>query len=180
MATNETIAGTQVPSDEHNGPGNFPPFEPAHFASSLVWLAITFGFLYYLMSKVALPRMEGILSDRKAKIDSDLNAARAAKTKADEAAALHAKTLAQARANAQTLAQQTRDKLAAETDARRATLEGELKRQLSEAEAQIAQAKAQAMGNVAGIAHDSAAAIVAHLTGLTADSEAVRAAIAQG
>ena len=177
MASTET-AHTEVPSDEHAGPGGFPPFDPAHFSSSLIWLAITFGLLYNLMSKVALPRMEGILADRRAKIDSDLNAAKAAKAKADEAAASHAKTLAEARANSQLLAQQTRDRLAGETEARRKALETDLNAKLAGAEAQIAATKAQAMTNVAAIAHDAAHAIIEHITGHRADSAAIRAAIA--
>ena len=175
--TTHAAEGTQAPGGAHEG-GGFPPFDPAHFSSSLIWLAITFGALYWLMSRVALPRMEGILADRRAKIDSDLNAAKAAKTKADAAAAAHAKTLSDARANSQLLAQQTRDKLAAETEAKRQALEAELNAKLASAEAQIAATKAQAMTNVAGIAHDAAHAIIEHITGVKADSAAIHAAIA--
>ena len=168
--------GSVVARDEAEA-ASFPPFDPAHFSSSLIWLALTFGALYLLMSRIALPRVEKILGDRRAKIDGDLDAAKSAKLQADAAAAAHAKTLAEARANAQATAQKAREELAAQTDARRKTLEGELNAKLAAAEAQIGATKAQAMTNVSSIAHEAAAAIVQHLTGLTPDPKTVAAAI---
>ena len=169
--------GSVLARDEAEVHG-FPPFDPAHFSSSLIWLAITFGLLYLLMSRIALPRMDTILSTRRAKIDADLDAAKSAKAQADIAATAHAKTLADARANAQASAQAARARLSAETDAKRKSLEGELAARMAAAEAQIAASKAQAMTNVSGIAHEAAASIVQHLTGLTPDTKTIAAAIA--
>ena len=53
----------------------FPPFDSTTFASQLLWFAITFALLYYLMAKVALPRIAGILEDRRDRIASDLDLA---------------------------------------------------------------------------------------------------------
>ena len=53
MATN---THTEVP---HKAP--FPPFQKETFASQLVWLAITFVALYLLISRVAVPRIGGII-----------------------------------------------------------------------------------------------------------------------
>ena len=51
--------------EEH---ANFPPFDASTFASQLLWFAITFGVLYYLMAKVALPRLAGIIEGRRDRI----------------------------------------------------------------------------------------------------------------
>ena len=53
----------------------FPPFDSSTFPSQLLWFALTFALLYYLMSKVALPRIAGILEDRRDRIASDLDLA---------------------------------------------------------------------------------------------------------
>jgi len=169
--------GTEVPQAE--GAGTFPPFEAANFVPVLIWLAISFGLLYLLMSKIALPRVEGILHMRSAKINGDLHEAFEARRHSQEAAAAYDKTLGDAKKEAQGQVQETYAKLAAETAAKRQALEADLNAKLAAAEAQIADTKVKAMSNVATIAQDTAAAIVQQLTGKPADAAAIAAAIAQ-
>ena len=156
----------------------FPPFDTTTFSSTLIWLAITFGLLYYLMSKVALPRVENILHTRADKITADLKEAHEAREKSEKAAAEHDKTIAAAKAKAQALAQQTQAAINAENDAKRQSLETELNARLADAEKQIVETKTKAMANVESIAADAAGAIVERITGRPADAKAVAAAIA--
>lgn len=170
-------AGTEVPGGPHEG-GAFPPFDPNNFAAELIWLAITFGAIYFLMSKIALPRVGKILAARKDKIDSDLAAAQKAQDDAAAAAAAHEKTLAEAKAKAQAVGQAAHAEAGKQADARRAALEADLNGKLAAAEAQISATKTAAMGNVDAIAAETAQAILAHITGKPADAAAVSAAIA--
>jgi F-type H+-transporting ATPase subunit b len=162
---------------EAGGHSNFPPFDSSNFPSQIVWFAIAFGFLYWYMSKRALPQLGAVIENRRARIASDLDDATKMQQKADAAAAAHEKTLADARAKAQGLAQAARDQLAAESNAKRKALEDELAAKLAAAERQIATTRAQAMTNVAGIAREAAAAIVERLGGRRADPAAVAAAV---
>jgi len=159
-------------------PAVFPPFDSANFVPVLIWLALSFALLYFLMSKIALPRVQDILTTRQAKINEDLKNANKMRAEAHEAATEHDKMLADARAKAQALAQETHARLNAETDAKRHALEADLNAKLVAAEAQIAETKAKAMSNVETIAQEAAAAIIQHLTGKPADAAAVAAAFA--
>ncbi len=164
---------------EGGGQSNFPPFDSSTFPSQLLWFAIAFGFLYWFMSKRALPQIGKVIEDRKARIARDLDDATAMQQKADSAAAAHEKLLAEARANAQAVAQAARDAAAAETEATRKTLDNELSAKIAEAEKQIAATRAQAMSNVAEIARETTGAIVERLGGRPADPAAVKAAVDQ-
>ncbi|MDP2356762.1 MAG: F0F1 ATP synthase subunit B' [Beijerinckiaceae bacterium] len=155
----------------------FPPFDSSTFASQLFWLAITFGALYYVLSKIALPRVTKILETRRARISGDLDAAIAAKKSADEAGAAYEKSLADAKATSQKNVQTLRDKLAAEADARRKTLEADLNSKLAAAEEKIGVMKVQAMSNVSAIAADAAAAIVRQISGRDADRKLIEDAV---
>jgi F-type H+-transporting ATPase subunit b len=156
---------------------NFPPFDASTFPSQLLWFAIAFGFLYWFMSKRALPQIGKVIEDRKARIAGDLDEATRMQQKADEAAAAHEKTLADARAKAQSLAQAARDQAAAEAEAKRKALEDELSDKLAASEKQIAATREQAMANVSGIARDTAGAIVERLGGKAADAATIAAAV---
>jgi F-type H+-transporting ATPase subunit b len=171
------VEGTLAHGGEPHGKGPFPPFDPANFTPLLIWLVLTFGLLYLLMSKIALPRVENILHTRSAKIRKDISDALAARGESERAAAELEKTIADARAKAQALAQETHARLNAETEAKRQGLEANLNAQLAAAEVQIGETKKQAMSNVGTIAGEAAAAIIAKLTGKPADSKAIASAL---
>ncbi|WP_332686127.1 F0F1 ATP synthase subunit B [Bosea sp. (in: a-proteobacteria)] len=177
MATPATTTGTTAPggADAAHG-GGFPPFQGETFASQLLWLAITFGFLYWLTAKVIAPRLSGILEDRANKIGNDLDDAAAMKAKAEEAGQAYEKSLAEARAKSQAIAQETREKVSADSALRRKKVEADLAAKLAEAEAQIVTMKTGAMSNVGAIAAEAAAAIVDRLTGIApAPADAAKA-----
>ncbi len=173
--THTTSTG-HAPAGEHKGA--FPPFQSQTFASQLVWLAIAFVLLYVLMAKVALPRVGAIIENRQKRIADDIADAGKLKTQSDEAVAAYEKALADARARAQAIANETREKQTAAADARRKTLEGELNAKLAEAEKTIAATKQSAMSNVQAIAEDATLAIVERLIGLAPSEKAVAKAVA--
>jgi F-type H+-transporting ATPase subunit b len=176
LSTSKLSTGTEAtPPSEHGG--GFPPFQKDTFGSQLLWLAIAFGALYYIASKLALPRVGGIIADRRARIAGDLAEAARMKGAADAAIASYEKSLADARAKAQTIAAQTRDRVSAEAEARRKEVEANLHAKLMAAEQTITATRMAAMANVHGIAKETAIAIVTQLTGKTPTEESAAAAV---
>lgn len=159
--------------------GDFPPFDPQYWAPQVIWLAVIFGVLYWAMSRLALPRVSGILEARRQRIASDLESAEAARRDAEQAGATYERLLGEARARAQATAQETHAKLAAEREAHRKALEERLNAKLAAAEAQIVETKKRALIHVSTIAHDAAASIVERLLGRPVSPDAISAAISQ-
>jgi F-type H+-transporting ATPase subunit b len=164
-----------IPSTEH-GRG-FPPFDSTTFASQLLWLALTFIALYLLMSRVALPRIGSILETRRQRVDGDLAEAQRLKDQSDAAIAAHEKALAEARGRAQALANDTREKAAAATEARRKEVDAKLNARIAEAEKTIAATRSAAMANVHSVASDTVPAIVERLIGIAPESKEVAEAV---
>lgn len=177
MASNvNTTAEVHHGGAEHGGA--FPPFDSSTFASQILWLAITFGLFYVLMSKVVLPRIGGILEARHDKIAKDLEEANRLKASSDAAGAAYEKSLAEARQKAQAIASDTRSALNATLDAKRHEAEAGLTAKIAAAEATIAGIKAKALAEVDGIAVDTAETLVSTLTGESIGRDDVAAAVA--
>jgi F-type H+-transporting ATPase subunit b len=155
----------------------FPPFQKEYFASQLVSFAVAFVLLYVIVSKVALPRVGGIIEARLGKIDGDLAEAERLKGESDTALSAYETELATARANAQAIGSDIREKLNKQADAERKLLEDRLAAKLTDAEKAIAATRTTAMGNVRSIATDAAAAIVQRLAGVAPDAKAVESAV---
>lgn len=171
------IVAAADPKGGH-GSGKFPPFDPSTFAPQLVWLAITFAALYFVMSRVALPKVASVLAERRERIARDLAEAERFKAETDAALKSYEKSLADARGKAQGLAKDMRDKVAADMDRERRSVDEANARKLAETEARIADTKAKALANVDQLAAETASAIVERLVGQAVSAADVRAAMA--
>lgn len=152
-----TSAAVEHPTAER---AVFPPFDSSTFASQLLWLAIAFVGLYYLMAKVAMPRISAILTERAGRIAADVDKAERAKADSEAALAAYEKALAAARSNASTIAENARVAVKAAADAERSETETDLAKKLAAAEASIGEIKTRALADVGAIASEATAAIV--------------------
>jgi F-type H+-transporting ATPase subunit b len=159
----------------HKAP--FPPFQKDTFASQLVSLLIAFVALYLIVSRLALPRVGGVIDARQNAIEGDLSEAQRLKDESEAALKAYESELAAARSRAQAISSETREKLNAAAEAERKTLEEQLAVKLANAEKTIASTREAAMRNVRGIAADAAAAIVQRLTGVAPEATAVESAV---
>lgn len=171
-AEGEASAATEEQS------GVFPPFDPASFGGQLFWLALTFAVLYLVMSRVALPRIGGIIETRRTRIDGDLKEAERLRLETDRALAAYETALAEARRNAHAIAEETRSSIKADIDNKRKSVEADLAGRVAEAEARIQETKTAALGNVDAIAAETAQELVAKLVGKVTAQQA-RSAVAQ-
>ncbi len=143
----------------------FPPFDSTTFGPQLFWLALTFGILYLLMSKVALPRIGEILEVRRDRIEGDLAEAERLRQKTEQAIKNYETELAAAKAKAHEIAEQKRAEIKAELDKKHSEVELDLSKKLSAAEARIKQTKLDALTNVDEIASETLVSIIGKLTG---------------
>ncbi len=155
----ETHAG------EEHGSEIFPPFDASTYPSQLLWLAITFAALYFVMRKIALPRIGEILEERRDRIEGDLAEAERLRQKTDQAIASYEAALAEARSNAHAIAEEAGAENKTKLDAERSKVESNLSKKVSAAEDRIAATKAEALGHVDEIAATTAQAVVAQLVG---------------
>jgi F-type H+-transporting ATPase subunit b len=129
------------------------------------------------MSRIALPRIGGIMAARSKVIGDDLAAAEQLKERSNAAHAAYEKALADARGRAQTIAGAMRDQQTRETEDLHKRLEAQLHERLAAAEQSIAKSRSAAMSNIRSIAAETASAIVERLIGQRPRDEDVAAVL---
>lgn len=164
----ETHEGAVAHGDDGGHSATFPPFDSSTYPSQLLWLAITFAALYFLMSRVALPRIGEILETRQDNIEGKLAEAERMRQKTDQALQDYETALATAKSKSLDIAEETRTNVKADLDAKRTKVETDLAKKISEAETRIQATKTEALGNVGEIAAETAQNIVAKITGKVA------------
>ncbi|CCE04292.1 ATP synthase subunit B', membrane-bound, F0 sector [Bradyrhizobium sp. STM 3843] len=172
----EAAHGTTAHTEAEGGHG-FPPFQTGTFPSQLVSLLIAFVALYVIVSRLALPKVGGVIDARQKAIENDLAEAQRLKDDSEAALKAYESELAAARTRAQAIGAEAREKLTAASDAERKSLEDSLAAKLDAAEKSIATTRTAAMSNVRTIAADAAGAIVQQLTGKAANGKSVQAAV---
>ncbi len=143
--------------------------------AQVVWLLIIFGVLYVVLRNVALPRVAEVLDDRRRRIETDLEAAREAKERADVAIAEQRAATQRARAEAQAAIARAVQEATAEAAKRAEVLNAQLNAQIAAAEQRIAASRNAAMGALKPAAIDTAVAMVAKLVGRADQQAATRA-----
>jgi len=156
-----------------------PQLKSESYPSQLFWLAVIFIALYALMVRVALPRIGGMIEERRSRIASDLDRAQELKEDTERAIAGYEASLAEARAKAHAIAQENRAGLAAELDAERTRLDAEIADRIAKAERQIATARNKALGQVKTVAAAVAGDIVARLAGVKVAKAEIEKAVSR-
>ncbi len=145
--------------------------------SQVVWGAIIFGVLYLMLSRAALPRVASVLHERAGKISLDLEGAHAAKARADAGMTEAREATARARAEAQAAVTAAVNEAKQAAAAQSETLNARLEQRLHESEAQIAQARASAMGAIRQVATETASTVITRLTGAAPETGMLDSAV---
>jgi len=170
-------AATHAATAAEGGHGTLPQLDSSHYPSQLLWLTISFGLLYLLLSRLLLPMVESALARRRHQIHADLAGARELQKQSQDVAAAYEAALAEARGQASGIAADMRNKLNGEVDAERNRVDAEVAGRIAAAEAEIETTRRKALGEVEAITTGIVGDIVSRLIGRTPAPDEVRAAI---
>lgn len=157
--------------------GGLPQMDVSTFPSQLFWLAVSFGFLYFVVSALVLPGLTAAIAARRGKIKGDLDKAAELKVQSENAEKTYLAALADAKAKARAIAGETRDKLNGEFAVMQKEADDRAASAVAAAEARIAAMKKSAAEKVRDAAADTTKAIVERLIDETPAADQVAAAI---
>ena len=156
-----------------------PQLDMSTWPPQLFWLAITFAALYFVVSRLVIPRTGGVIKERKSTIAGDLAAAVAHKAESEATLKAYEASLAEARGKAGAVSAEARNRLGAEADKARHALDAELATKAVAADKAVQTAKTKALAGLSGIAADIATNIVTELSGAKVTKAAMADAVAK-
>jgi F-type H+-transporting ATPase subunit b len=175
--TEELHTGTEAAHDTHGAKPGLPQLDISTFASQLFWLLISFVILYTVISRVAAPKIGGVIQDRANRIRGDLETAAKAKRDSEAAMAGYEKALADARTRGLKMSDELRNTVQAEINAKNDAAAKELNAKTAAQEARIAEMRKSAMAKVGDVARETAADVVMKLTGEAANASDITTAV---
>ncbi|WP_299355005.1 F0F1 ATP synthase subunit B' [uncultured Shimia sp.] len=174
MAT-ETHEATSHAADAAASAPGMPQLDFSNWGNQIFWLLVTLVVIYFVLSRIALPRIANVLAERQGTITNDIAAAEQLKAKAADAEDAYNKALADARAEAQRIVAEAKAEIQADLDAATAKADAEIAAKAAESEKAIAEIRAGALESVKVVAADTAAEIVSALGGQADDGTVVAA-----
>jgi len=144
--------------------------------NQIFWLILSLIAIYFVMSRIALPRIGAVLAERSGTITNDIAAAEELKQKAVEAEEAYNKALADARAEANKIVAEAKAEIQAKLDAEMAKADKKIMAKTAESEKAIAEIRASAKVSVKTVAKDVAKEIVAAMGGKV-DARSVTSAV---
>ena len=173
MATEETAHAAAEAAEQ-----GMPQLNFATWPNQIFWLVVAMVIIWFVLAKVALPRIGAALAERKGTIGRDLAAAEELKSKAKAAETAYTAALEKARVEAARIVAEAKAEIQKDLDAATAKADAEIAAKAAESERRIAEIRAGAVASVTEVAREAASEIVAALGG-KADMAAVTAAVAE-
>lgn len=171
----ESLASSVAYGETETATG-LPQLDLSTFGNQIFWLVVAMVVLYWIVAKIALPRIGAVLSDRQGAMTGDLMAAEEFKLKAKEAEAAYDKALADARAEAGKIVAANRAEIQKELDAAIAHADAEISARTAESEKRIREIRGSADTDAREVARDVTAELVRSFGG-TVDQAAVDQAV---
>lgn len=167
---------TETTSAEAASAPGMPQLDFSTWGNQIFWLVLALIAIYFILSRIALPRIGSVLAERAGTITNDLAAAEDLKAKAVEAEAAYDKALLDARAEAQRIVEEAKAEIKGDLDVAISKADAEIAAKSAESEKAIAAIRASALENVTTVANDTAQEIVSAMGG-KADAKAITAAV---
>ena len=168
-----------------SGP-KLPQLDLATYSSQVFWLIISFVVLYFLVAKLAMPRIAEVLEERQERIEDDLDKAETLKKEAYQVRIEYEKALSAAREKAQDATRHAQEEIAKRSAEAESAAQIKVTVMLEEAEKRIAASKTGAEGTAAdpisslerSVAQEVVANAVQKLIGVDVTAADIDAAIA--
>ena len=134
-------------------------------SNQIFWLVVTLVAIFFVLSRLALPRISAVISERQGTITNDLAAAENLKSEAAQAEEAYKKALEDARSEAVKIIETAKVEIKQELDVAIQKADSDISAKAAASEEAIAEIRKDALANVKSVAKDITSELVKVLGG---------------
>lgn len=147
------------------------------YLSQFLWLAIALAFIFFVIARGMVPKIQATVDTRERRIAGDLEAAQKARAAADETELKWRNNMDAARIEAARISQEAKQASGRDTEAKVKAAADNINVKVETAQAQIRKAVDSARAEIEAVAAEATREMVARLTGINVDPEDATAAV---
>ena len=157
--------------------GGMPQLNPEFWISQIVWLVITFGILFFVLSKFILPKISNNLETRKSQILENIESAEKQREESEKKLKEFEKIIFESKNKAKNLFNDARQKVLDDINKKRAELEKNIDDEVNAAEKEIDQLKKSSHDKITKIAIETSSDLVKQLIGEEVNNSSISAIV---
>ena len=157
--------------------GGMPQLNPEFWISQIVWLVLTFGFLYIVLSKLILPKISDNLESRKSQILENIETAELQRKESEKKIKEFEKIILESKLEAKNHFNEVRQKTLEDISNKRIVLEKDIDKEISAAEEEINNLKINSSEKIKNIAIETSNELIKQLIGEQVNNSSISAIV---
>ena len=157
--------------------GGMPQLNPEFWVSQIVWLVLTFGVLYIVLSKLILPKISENLESRKSQILENIETAENQREESEKKLKEFEKIILESKLEAKNYFNEARQKILDDINSKRLTLEKDIDEEISAAEQEVDNLKIGSHEKIRNIAVETSSELIKQLIGEEANNSSISAIV---
>ena len=157
--------------------GGMPQLNPEFWVSQIVWLVLTFGVLYIILSKLILPKISDNLESRKSQILENIETAEKQREESENKIKQFEKIILESKIEAKNYYNEKRQKMLEDIRKKRDVLEKDIDSEINAAEDEINKLKNTSGEKINKIAIETSSELIRQLIGEEVNSSSISAIV---
>ena len=157
--------------------GGMPQLNPEFWISQIFWLIITFGILYFTLSKFILPKISSNLELRKSQIQENIEAAEKQRESSEVKLKEYDEIILKSKIEAKNIFKNAKEKVVKDINSKKEILDKQIDDEIINAEEEIEKLKNNAAKKINNIAVETSSSLLKMLIGTEVNNSSISAIV---
>ena len=172
-----TLNFVLIGSAQSGESGGMPQLNPEFWVSQIVWLVLTFGVLYIVLSKLILPKISKNLESRKSQVLENIETAENQREESEKKIKEFEKIILESKLEAKNYFNVARQKILDDINNKKLALEKYIDEEISAAEQEVNNLKIGSHEKIRRIAIETSSELIKQLIGEEANNSSISAIV---